>query len=49
MAIIEDVELQMKDQYPWAFEIEQARMDKLKAQDELEKGAPAAPAPPVKE
>eukprot|EP00826_Nyctotherus_ovalis_P047644 TRINITY_DN550_c0_g1_i13.p1 TRINITY_DN550_c0_g1~~TRINITY_DN550_c0_g1_i13.p1 ORF type:complete len:209 (-),score=88.49 TRINITY_DN550_c0_g1_i13:57-602(-) len=34
----EDVELAMKEQYPWAFEIDQERLEKLRAEDELDKG-----------
>ena len=43
IATNEEIELNMKEQYPWAFEIELDRLAKLKAQDELEK-APPAPA-----
>ena len=34
----DDVELAMKEQYPWAFEIDKERLAKLAAEDELEKG-----------
>ena len=35
----------MKEQYPWAFEIDEDRLKSLKAAEELEKqsAAPAAP------
>ena len=42
ITINEDIELAMKEQYPWAFEIDQERLNQLKTQDELEKAAPAA-------
>ena len=43
VAINEDIELAMKEQYHWAFEIDQDRLAQLKTQDELEKNiAPAA-------
>ena len=43
LVINEEIELNMKEQYPWAFEIDPVRMEQLKAQEELEKAsAPAA-------
>ncbi len=42
IAINEDIETAMKEQYPWAFEIDQERWNQLKAQDELDKASASA-------
>ena len=44
IAINEEIELNMKEQYAWAFEIDPEKLEQLKTQEELEK----KPSPPAK-
>jgi len=37
IAINEEIELNMKEQYAWAFEIDPEKLEQLKTQEELEK------------